>query len=399
MPSICLYFQVHQPIRIREYTFFDIGERHDYFHDALNRDLLDKVSDKCYLKANQILLETLEKMGGRFKVAFSFSGIFLEQIERHRPDVLASFQQLVNTGHVEILAETYYHSLAFLFSKKEFDRQVKLHEEKIKKLFGQKPAVFRNTELIYNNELAQHLEKLGYKGVLAEGTERILKENSPNFVQAAVGSDKIRVLTKNYGLSDDLAFRFSDKNWSEYPLSPARYANRVHKYTDEADVLNLFMDYETFGEHQWEENGIFDVLRYFPEKALRHLDFDFKTPSEVIKAYAPKAVYDSPEFSSWADTERDISAWLGNSMQWDAAKKVYEWEKPVVSSKNKALVDVWGKLQCSDHYYYMSTKGWNDGAVHGYFSPFRSPHDAYLHFMNILSDLEMQYFEVSEKNR
>lgn len=396
MPSVCVYFQVHQPIRIREYTFFDIGERHDYFNEALNREIIDKVSDKCYLKANRVLQETIEKSKGKFKVAFSFSGIFLEQLQNLRPDVLESFQQLVATGQVEILAETYYHSLSFLFSKKEFDRQVKLHEDLVFALFGIKPQVFRNTELIYTNELATHLSLLGYKGVLAEGTEKILGSESPNYLHAAVGTKKIKVLTKNYLLSDDLAFRFSDKNWSEYPLTASRYANRIHRFADEADVINLFMDYETFGEHQWEETGIFPLLGTFPEKVLRHMDFDFKTPSELIGTYKAKTLYDCPDYSSWADTERDDSAWLGNSMQLDAAKKVYEWEEAILSTNDNELISLWGKLQCSDHFYYMSTKGWNDGAVHGYFSPFRSPHDAYLHFMNILSDLEMQYFEIKQ---
>ena len=398
MPSVCLYFQVHQPLRIKEYTFFDIGEKHDYFNDKLNLEVLNKVSDKCYLKANTVLLDTLAKMNGKFKVAFSFSGIVLEQLEANRPDVIASFKKLVDTGYVEILAETYYHSLAFIFSKPEFDRQVKMHAEKVELLFGQKPKVFRNTELIYSNELVQHIAKLGYKGILAEGSENVLNGQSPNYLQKAVGTDKIKVLTKNYSLSDDVAFRFSDQGWSEYPLTPARYANRIHKFSEEADVINLFMDYETFGEHQWEDSGIFDLLRLFPEKTLRHLDFDFKTPSEVLKKYEAKGEYNCPNYSSWADTERDTSAWLGNSMQNDAAKKIYEWEKAVISSKNKDLIALWGKLQCSDHFYYMSTKGWNDGAVHGYFSPFRTPYDAYLHFMNIVSDLEIQYFDAMEKN-
>lgn len=398
MPSVCLYFQVHQPLRIREYTFFDIGERHDYFHDNLNLEVLNKVSDKCYLKANQALLETLTDMKGKFKVAFSFSGILLEQLERYRPDVLASFQQLVATGHVEILAETYYHSLSFLFSKKEFERQVKMHENKILQLFGQKPKTFRNTELVYSNDLGQHLAKMGYKAVLAEGAEKILNGASPNYLYSTKGEPSIKVLTKNYSLSDDLAFRFSDKNWSEYPLNASRYANRIHRFADEADVINLFMDYETFGEHQWEETGIFHLLRDFPKKLLRHMDFDFKTPSEVAKSYKAALIYDCPHYSSWADSERDTSAWLGNSMQTDAAHKVYEWEEAVLRTKDKALIDTWGKLQCSDHFYYMSTKTWNDGAVHSYFSPFRSPHDAYLHFMNILSDLEMQYFESVENS-
>jgi alpha-amylase len=394
MPSICLYFQVHQPLRIREYTFFDIGERHDYFHDELNLEVLNKVSDKCYLKANAILLETLQKMGGKFKVAFSFSGLVLEQLEAHRTDVLDSFRKLVDTGCVEILAETYYHSLAFVFSKPEFERQVKMHSEKVEKLFGQKPRVFRNTELIYSNELAQYVSKMGYAGILAEGSEAVLRGNSPNFLHKAVDANKIKVLTKNYSLSDDVAFRFSDKNWSEYPLTASRYANRIHRYADEADVINLFMDYETFGEHQWEETGIFELLKSFPEKLLRHLDFDFKTPSEVVKKYEAKDTYDCQDYSSWADTERDISTWLGNTMQRDATNKLYEWEKAVIGSGNNELISLWGKMQCSDHFYYMSTKGKSDGAVHGYFSPFRSPYDAYLHYMNIISDLEMQYFAV-----
>ena len=392
MPSVCLYFQVHQPIRIKNYTFFDIGESHDYFNDTLNEEVLNKVADKCYIKANAILHETLLKLNGQFKIAFSFSGIVLEQLQALRPDVIESFQKLVETGYVEILAETYYHSLAFAFSKTEFDRQIKLHSAKIEELFGLKPTVFRNTELIYSDDLAHHINDLGYSGILAEGSEKVLKEKSPNYVYASTRPGNIKVLTKNYSLSDDVAFRFSDQGWSEYPLSAARYANRVHRFADEADVISLFMDYETFGEHQWEETGIFQFLKLFPEKVLRHMDFDFKTPSEVVSAYIAKDIYESPEYSSWADTERDISAWLGNSMQIDAAKKLYEWEDKVLKLNEPKLSETWGKLQCSDHFYYMSTKGTNDGAVHGYFSPFTSPYDAYLHYMNILSDLEIQYF-------
>ena len=397
MPSVCLYFQVHQPIRIKEYTFFDIGETHDYFNDSLNEEVLHKVSDKCYLKANAILLESIKKHEGKFKIAFSFSGIVLEQLEALRPDVLESFQALVNTGHVEILAETYYHSLSFAFSKTEFDRQLKLHSDKIKELFGQTPTIFRNTELIYSNDVANHVAKLGFIGILAEGSDKVLNNKSPNFLYRNTGPGNIKVLTKNYQLSDDVAFRFSDQGWSEYPMTATRYANRIHRFSEEADVIDLFMDYETFGEHQWEETGIFDFLKLMPDKLLRHLDFDFKTPSEVVATYPAKDVFDCPIYSSWADTERDISAWLGNSMQMDAAKKLYDWEGQVKELKNPKLTEIWGKLQCSDHFYYMSTKGYNDGAVHGYFSPFKSPYDAYLHYMNILSDLEIQFFSAGKK--
>lgn len=391
MPSVCFYFQVHQPVRIKEYTFFDIGERHDYFNDQLNAEILNKVSDKCYLKANAVLLETLNKMKGQFKIAFSFSGILLEQLELLRPDVLESFKKLIDTGHVEVLAETYYHSLAFVFSKAEFDRQVKMHSQKIQQLFGVKPTVFRNTELIYNNDLAAHVGKLGYKGLLAEGTENVLKGLDANHLFKPLNDKTLKVLTRNYPLSDDVAFRFSDKNWAEYPLTASLFANKLHRYAEESDVLNLFMDYETFGEHQWQETGIFEFLGLLPEKILKHVDFDFKTPSEIVKKYPSKNVYDCPQYSSWADTERDISAWLGNSMQWDAANKIYEWEKLVMASGNEELLSTWGKLQCSDNFYYMSTKSWNDGAVHDYFSPFRSPYDAYLHYMNVISDLEIAY--------
>ena len=396
MPSVCLYFQVHQPIRIRDYTFFDIGENHQYFNDDLNEEVLNKVSDKCYLKANAILLNSLKKLDGKFKLAFSFSGLVLEQLQKTRPDVIESFQKLVDTGHVEILAETYYHSLSFAFSKTEFDRQVKMQSDKIWEIFKQKPSVFRNTELIYSNSLAKHVSDLGYQGILAEGSEKVIQEKSPNYLYLTTNVPEIKVLTKNYILSDDVAFRFSDKGWSEYPMSAARYANRIHRYSEEADVINLFMDYETFGEHQWEETGIFNFLESFPEKVLRHLDFDFKTPSEVISTYGAKDVYNCPFYSSWADTERDISAWLGNSMQMDASKKLYDWESQVLNLNDPLLLEIWGKLQCSDHLYYMSTKGWNDGAVHGYFSPFTSPYDAYLHFMNILSDLEMRILNLQK---
>ena len=392
MTSVCIYFQVHQPERIKDYTFFDIGESHDYFNEELNVEVLNKVSDKCYLKANDILLEVLQRLEGKFRIAFSFSGIVLEQLEKHRPDVIESFKELIDTGYVEILSETYYHSLAFTFSKTEFDRQIKLHSDKVQELFGKKTSVFRNTELIYSNDLGQYLAKAGYKGVLAEGSEKIIKEKNPNYLFRSTGPAQIKILTKNYKLSDDVPFRFSDKNWSEYPLTPAKYAHRIHRFIEEADSINLFMDYETFGEHHWEEGGIFNFLNTVPEKVLRHLDFEFKTPSEVLSSYEARDVYDCPIYSSWADTERDISAWLGNTMQMDAAKKIYEWEKQVIKVNDPLLTDIWGKLQCSDHFYYMSTKGWNDGAVHKYFSPFNSPYDAYLHYMNILSDLEVRYF-------
>jgi alpha-amylase len=387
MPSVCIYFQVHQPNRLKEYTFFDIGKDHFYENDNLNRDILNKVSEKCYLPANKLMLELIKKHEGKFKIAFSLSGVFIEQLENHRPDVLQSFIDLAETGCVEFLTETYYHSLAYNYSKQEFVRQVELHEKKIMQHFNQKPKIFRNTELIYFNELGKYVEDMGYKGILAEGVDWYLLGRTPNVLYKAPNAKNIKILLKNYKLSDDIAFRFTDTNWKEHPLTPVKYAGWINKYKD--DVVNLFMDYETIGEHHWKHTGIFEFWNELPEKLLKHKNIDFKTPSEVVDSYNVKDTYDVHCPISWADTSRDLSAWVGNNMQHEAITKLYSMEDEVLSSKNPGLIHVWSKLQTSDHFYYMSTKHMGDGAVHAYFSPYGSPYDSYIFYMNALSDLEL----------
>jgi alpha-amylase len=388
MPSVCFYFQVHQPYRIKRYSFFDIGHDHFYEDDEKNRLILNKVSDKCYLPANQTMLELIKKHKGKFKISYSLSGTLIEQLETYRPDVLKSFIDLSKTGCVEFLSETYYHSLAFIYSKDEFIRQVKMHDEKILKYFGQKPKVFRNTELIYNNTIASYVEEMGFKGILCEGVDKILSGRTPNYVYKPKGCTKIKALLKNYSLSDDIAFRFSDVNWNEFPLTADKFAGWVHKIAGNGEVLNLFMDYETFGEHQWASTGIFDFLSHLPAEIMKHKDFNFLTPSEVIDKYPARDEYDVKDYTSWADAERDLSAWLSNSMEQEAAKRLYALEKKVMESGDKDIIQTWGKLQTSDHFYYMCTKFWSDGDVHKYFSPYDSPYDAYIYFMNVYSDFE-----------
>ena len=388
MPSVCFYFQVHQPFRIKRYSFFDIGKDHFYEDDEKNRLILDKVSEKCYLKTNRKILDLITRHKGKFRVSYSISGVAMEQFENHRPDVLQSFIDLSKTGCVEFLSETYYHSLSFVYSKNEFKRQVEMHKAKIKEYFGQVPKVFRNTELIYNNELASYIEKMGYKAILSEGKDSLLGTRTPNFLYQPAGTLKIKAMLKNYRLSDDIAFRFSDRNWTEWPLQADTFASWVHKVAGNGELVNLFMDYETFGEHQWEDTGIFDFLDHLPEEILKHADFDFKTVGEAAESYKVRDIYDAPEFISWADAERDLSAWLSNAMQREAAKRIYSLEDKIIKSGNTDLIEVWGKLQTSDHFYYMCTKFWSDGDVHKYFSPYDSPYDAYIYYMNMLADFE-----------
>lgn len=394
MPSVCFYFQVHQPYRIRNYKIFDIGKGINYFdeleyNNRNNKAVLEKVCKKCYLPTNKILLELLKKHP-EFKVSFSFSGVLLEQLELYSPETLKSFQELVDTGKVEVLAETYYHSLAFLYSLAEFKKQVKLHEKKIKKLFGVKPKVFRNTELIYADPVAQVAEKMGYTGVLAEGADRILGWRSPNFVYKPAGTKRIKLLLKNYRLSDDIAFRFSTNWWEGYPLTADKFADWITAHNGNGQLINLFMDYETFGEHQWEDTGIFEFLKNLPQEVLNRPDNNFVTPSEAIELYDAAGQISFPSFVSWADVERDLSAWLSNPLQQFAIRKLYELEKEVVNSKDKKLIEDWRRLQTSDHFYYMCTKWFADGDVHKYFNPYQSPYDAFIIFMNVLNDISLR---------
>jgi alpha-amylase len=387
MPSVCLYFQVHQPRRLRRYSFFDVGHLHDYEDEAENRRILERIAGKCYLPTNTLLRELIEEYAGKFRVAFSLSGMVLDQLDRYRPDVLESFRRLAETDCVEFLNETDSHSLAFLFSPREFREQVRLHRERIRTLFGQDSRTFRHTELIYNNDLARAVENMGYNVILAEGTEKILGRRSPNYLYRPTGCKKLRLLLRNYRLSDDVAFRFSDRNWAEYPLTAAKYAHWLHRIRREEAVINLFMDYETFGEHQWAETGIFAFLRALPGEVLRQPDFCFRTPAEAVKASEAAGEIDSPGFVSWADEERDMTAWLGNGMQQDAARALYGMEPVIRRRKDACLLRKWRTLQTSDHFYYMCTKWFADGDVHRYFNPYESPYEAYINYMNILDDL------------
>ncbi len=390
MVSVCFYFQVHQPFRLRRYGVLDIGRRSDYFDEQKNRQILEKVARKCYLPMNRLLLELIQRHRGRFKVAFSVSGTALDQFERWSPDVLWSFQALARTGCVEFLGETAAHSLSFVFDREEFDHQVDAHLERIEGLFGQRPRVFRNTELVFNNELARHLQERGFAAVLAEGADRILHWRSPNFLYTAAGAPGIKVLLKNYRLSDDIAFRFSDRGWREHPLTTSKFARWVDAVNGNGRVVNLFMDYETFGEHQWADTGIFGFMERLPGEVLAHPDNDFRTPGEVAEAFEPVGSIDVHEFISWADVERDLSAWLGNAMQRAAADALFGLRRRVCESGDDEVIRTWRRLTTSDHLYYMCTKWFADGDVHKYFNPYDSPYEAFITFMNALNDLALR---------
>jgi alpha-amylase len=388
MPSICFYFQVHQPFRLKSYDCFKIGNDHFYEDEAKNKEILDRVAEKCYLPANQTMLELINKHKGKFRIAYSISGTAIEQMEKYRPDVLQSFKTLAETGCIEFLSETYHHSLSFLYSREEFIRQIGKHRAKIREHFNQESKVFRNTELIYNNEIANVVAELGYEAIICEGVDHILGYRNSNFIYQPPHNDRIKCLLKNYRLSDDIAFRFSNKEWHAWPLTAPKFAQWVHQTAGNGETINLFMDYETFGEHQWPETGIFDFLKHMPDEILTHPDFNFKTPSEIIDMYPVRGEYDVHNLTSWADVERDLSAWLGNSLQHDAMERIYKLEKDIKITRDNDLVNTWSKLLTSDHFYYMCTKYWNDGDVHKYFSHYNTPYDAYINFMNVVTDLE-----------
>jgi len=394
MASVCFYFQVHQPFRLRHYTVFDTDN--NYFDDYKNRQICTKVAKKCYLPSNLLMLELIEKYDGRFKIAYSITGVLLEQLQLYAPEVLGTFQQLAATGCVEFLAETYHHTLSFLYCRDEFVEQVETHRRTIENLFGQRPRVFRNTELIYNNSMPAVVEQMGgFDAILAEGPDHILGYRSPNFVYRPPGSDKIKLLLKNYRLSDDIAFRFSNIDWCQWPVKADKFSNWINAVNGCGYVVNLFLDYETFGEHQWEDTGIFEFLRHLPDEILRHPDNDFKTPSEVVGSYEAVDVVDFPYTVSWADVERDLSAWRGNCMQENALRELYRLEEAVKRTNDPAVIDDWRKLQTSDHFYYMCTKYFADGDVHKYFNPFDGPYDSYINFMNVLNNLEYRCRECS----
>ena len=395
--AIVLYLHVHQPYRVRHYTIFDAGAQHDYFDAPYddrtsNERIAHKVAEKSYLPTNARLLQLLQE-NPQFKLSLSITGTVIEQLERWAPEALKSFQALTATGRVEIVAETYHHSLAFFYSREEFEHQVKMHADKVREIFGQEPKVFRNTELCYNNDVAYWADKAGYKAVLAEGWDPILGWRSPNFVYRPAHTDNIRLLMKNYRLSDDIAFRFGNQAWSEWPLTADKFTRWLGDEQN-ATNFNLFMDYETFGEHQWHETGIFDFLSHLPKEWLKNEHHTFMTVSEVADAFEPTDFVDVPDTITWADTERDLSAWLGNGMQTNSIQALYDLEQRIMGTNDLALIEDWRRLTTSDHFYYMCTKYFNDGDIHAYFSPYATPYEAYMNFMNAYQDLK---FRLAEK--
>ena len=385
MASVVFYFQVHQPFRLRRHTIFDSDT--SYFDDHRNEEICRKVVAKCYLPTTRLIADLIDRHEGRFRVSYSLTGTVLEQFQRWAPEVLEIFARLARTGCVEFIAETYYHSLAFLYSREEFIAQTQRHCQTMEELFGRRPGVFRNTELTYNNDVAQVIDDLGFDAILTEGADHVLGYRSPNFLYSPPNCADLRMLLKNYRLSDDIAFRFGNRGWKEWPLTTERFAGWVDQINGNGYVCNLFMDYETFGEHQWEDTGIFGFLDALPGAVMAGGKNDFLTVSEAAAKYPAVGEIDVPHMISWADTERDLSAWLGNSMQANALHDVYALADEVLATGDDLLIDDWRKLQTSDHFYYMCTKWFADGDVHKYFNPYESPYDAYINYMNILDNV------------
>ncbi len=388
MKTVCFYFQVHQPWRLKSYRFFQMGKDHNYLDDFTNRAIMQKIARECYLPMNALLLSLIEENKGAVKCSFSITGSAVEQFKAYAPEVLESFRKLADTGCVEFLGETYSHSLSSLHSVEEFKHEVKLHSAMLKEEFGVKPTAFRNTELIYSDDIAAAVEAMGFKTMLAEGARHILGWKSPNFVYTDAKDNKLRLLLRNYKLSDDIAFRFSNEGWEEWPLTAEKFAGWVAAET--GDVVNLFMDYETFGEHQKAATGIFDFMKALPKALLSTGQVEFATASEAAKKLQPVAVLHCPYAMSWADEERDVTAWLGNDLQNEAFSKLYALAPKIKKAKNKDFDFVWHFMQNSDHFYYMATKWFSDGDVHSYFNPYGSAYEAFINYMNVLADFEIE---------
>ena len=388
MKTVNLYFQVHQPWRLKVYRFFNIGKDHNYLDDFTNRAIMQKVARQCYLPMNALLLNLIKEHKGAFKCSFSITGTAVEQFRIYAPEVLDSFRALAQTGCVEFLAETYSHSLAALSSKEDFVEQVKLHSKMIKDEFGKKPVAFRNTELIYSDQIGEMVSAMGFKTILAEGAKHVLGWKSPDYVYTNAIENSLRVLLRNYKLSDDIAFRFSNQGWDQYPLTADKFAGWIKESAGE--VVNLFMDYETFGEHQKATTGIFDFMKALPAAILSQGDMKFATVSEAAKAAQPIGVLHCPHVMSWADEERDVTAWLGNELQNEAFSKLYGLKDKVKALKNADYEYVWNFMQTSDHFYYMATKWLSDGDVHSYFNPYGSSYEAFINYMNVLADFEIE---------
>ena len=385
--SICIYFQIHHPERLRKYQFFDIGKKHNYFDNYANRSELEDLAENCYLPANALLLDLIKKYEGKFKVAFSISGSAIDQLEMHTPEVIRSFQELAQTGQVEFLAETYSHSLASLSEDTdEFELQVKRHSAAIKELFGKKPVTFRNTSLIYSDKIGKRVADLGFKTMLTDGAKHVLGWKSPNFVYKNALDENLNLLLKNSKLSDDIAIRFSDRNWSEYPLTSEKYVNWVSHSLQDTEVLNLFMNYEVIGHYNRTESGIFDFLRYFIQQIAENPNYQFLLPKEVTKKHTAKDILPVPYPISWTDEERDITSWLGNELQKEAFTELFKIQPLVKKKKNAEINEDYSRLQASEHFYFMRTKLFSGADYHKYILPYESPYEAFINYMNVLSD-------------
>lgn len=399
MRDIVFYLHMHQPYRVRPYTIFDIGEHHDYFlsydHKTDNQAIFHKVAHKSYHPMIALLKKLVTDVEG-FSVNLSISGIFLEQCEAWDPALLREIRELAETGKVEFATETYYHSLSFFYSQFEFEKQVTMQNEALQKHFGVRPKVFRNTELAYNNELGKWAEAAGYKAVLAEGWDPILNWRSSHYLYAPKATSNIALFLKDYRLSDDLAFRFSNQQWAQWPLTAEKYKSWVDSLPEEEQLVNLFMDFETFGEHQWADTGIFEFFEEFAAMWCQD-GRRFATFTEALDTHRTHDTVDMPNTITWADNERDLSAWLGNAMQQEVADALYKLENNVLHTKDEALIRDWRHLQSSDLLYYLSTKWFDDGNVHAYFSPYDSPYDGFMNYMNAIRDIRYRIFEHGER--
>ncbi len=388
--AICFYFQVHQPFRLKRYRFFDLGHDHYYYDDFSNESIMRKVAENCYLPANEIILDLILKNKGKFKVTFSLTGLVINQFRLYAPEVLESFKQLADTGMVEFLAETTSHSLASIKSRSEFERQVNVQKGMLKEFLGVEPSSFRNTELIYSDQIGSWVADMGFKAMLTEGAKHVLGWKSPNFLYCNSINPRLKVLLRNFVLSDDIAFRFSNKSWNEWPLTTDKYASWLNKLAPKSELLNVFLDYETFGEHNKKETGIFEFLYHLPGSILKKTPYRFMTPTEITEFLQPVSAISVPSPISWADEERDITAWHGNELQGAALDKLYQLADKVTRCDDVQIKKDWEYLQASDHFYYMATKFFSDGAVHAYFNPYDTPYDAFMNYMNVLSDFELR---------
>jgi len=394
--AICLFFEVHQPFRLKRYRFFDLGNDHYYYDDYTNESILRKVAERCYLPANNLLLDIINKHKGKFKVSFSLTGIVIDQFRLYAPEVLESFHKLADTGAVEFLAETDAHSLASLINRSEFERQVNNHRRMVREYIGYEPESFRNTEMIYSNEIGSWVADMGFKSMLTEGAKHVLGWKSPNYLYCNTINPRLKVLLRNYMLSDDIAFRFSNRSWNEWPLTADKYAMWINNLSPKSELINIFIDYETFGEHNPKESGIFDFLYHLPAAILKNTPFKFMTPSQVAVNLQPVAAINIPIPISWADEERDLTAWQGNELQTAALEKLYELTEKVNKCDDEQIKKDWTYLQASDHLYYMCTKFFSDGIVHAYFNPYSTPYEAFMNYMNVLSDFEIRINRINK---